>query len=1062
MQTRISKFAEGILEATWLAAIVMAPLFFNKYSSRIFEPDKATLIRSLALIALTAWILILIDKARQRKPINLRLFLKQPFVLPVVLLTAAYLIATIFSVTPRISFWGSYVRMQGFYTTISYIILFASIAANLRSKKQIQNLISLAILTSLPISLYGILQHAGRDPIPWGGDVTQRVASHMGNSIFVAAYLIMVVPLTIGRIVQSFKSILDEEQKLFAHVARATIYIFIGVLQVITIYYTGSRGPWLGFMASSFFLFVLLSLHWRKRWLTFSFIALAAIGAIGLILLNIPNGPLQSLREKPELRRLGQLIDMESRTAKVRVLIWQGASEMVLPHEPLKYPDGHKDPFNAIRPIIGYGPETMHMAYNPFYPPELAYVEKRNASPDRSHNETWDALVITGVLGLIGYLAVFSSVFYYSLKWLGFIPTSRKRLLFFILYIGGGVIGALGFILWQGKEFFGVGLPFGLIIGLTVYFAIMALTSKESEKSTVQDQDRFVLLIVLLSAVIAHFVEITFGIAIVSTRTYFWVYTALILILGVTLPAIDEVTDSAQAKDTNSQSSTRTRRVKSRRKSRGTSNHAFDWQAVFHGFIVSLLILPLNYEFISNLQGKTNGLEILWNSFTRVEKNTVSFGVLALIATAWIAANALFTAEHMIKSEKVLWWKHLLTLAATSIFVSLLNALWLSVTLAQLARSAPTNLEQVIQQTRSFEGLLTQYYIYLFLILIGIALSLFFRNKEKLVPSNSLTAFVTPLLILGVMWLISFTNLRIIHADIAFKMAEPFTNSNQWPVAIELYKRAQSLAPDEDYYYLFLGRAYLEQAKSIQDLNQKTQIFNQAQNDLKHAQNINPLNPDHTANLARLYSWWALQAEGKDEKISRGKISEQYYKSALLLSPKNARLYNELAILYLNILNQPEDAKEYLLKSIEIDPRFDWTHAILGDYYSMSANQSENQEEQYSLLENAAQEYRQAIDNATGKTLRSRQGLNYFFVLASTYNRMSEYQMAYDTLKEALQYTSKSNDIWQIEENLAQLALRQNNVESAITHLQQALLYAPDKEKARIQNSIQQLQQQSP
>ena len=37
--------------------------------------------------------------------------------------------------------------------------------------------------------------------------MTQRVAANMGNAIFVAAYLIMVVPLTLGRVVNAFHAI---------------------------------------------------------------------------------------------------------------------------------------------------------------------------------------------------------------------------------------------------------------------------------------------------------------------------------------------------------------------------------------------------------------------------------------------------------------------------------------------------------------------------------------------------------------------------------------------------------------------------------------------------------------------------------------------------------------------------------------------------------------------------------------------------------------------------------------------------------------------------------------
>ena len=123
----------------------------------------------------------------------------------------------------------------------------------------------------------------------------------------------------------------------------------------------------------------------------------------------------------------------------MRKYIWQGAAELVKPHAPLEYPDGHADSYNFLRPLIGYGPESMYVAYNPFYVPELAIVERRNASPDRSHNETWDALVITGVLGILIYLALFTLVFYYGLKWIGLIGGARQRNAFLALWLGAGV-----------------------------------------------------------------------------------------------------------------------------------------------------------------------------------------------------------------------------------------------------------------------------------------------------------------------------------------------------------------------------------------------------------------------------------------------------------------------------------------------------------------------------------------------------------------------------------------------------------------------------------------------
>jgi hypothetical protein len=40
MRTKLSIFCDKVIEAGWLAALVVVPLFFNIHSSRVFEPDK--------------------------------------------------------------------------------------------------------------------------------------------------------------------------------------------------------------------------------------------------------------------------------------------------------------------------------------------------------------------------------------------------------------------------------------------------------------------------------------------------------------------------------------------------------------------------------------------------------------------------------------------------------------------------------------------------------------------------------------------------------------------------------------------------------------------------------------------------------------------------------------------------------------------------------------------------------------------------------------------------------------------------------------------------------------
>ena len=128
------------------------------------------------------------------------------------------------------------------------------------------------------------------------------------------------------------------------------------------------------------------------------------------------------------------------------------------------------------------------------------------------------------------------------------------------------------------------------------------------------------------------------------------------------------------------------------------------------------------------------------------------------------------------------------------------------------------------------------------------------------------------------------------------------------------------LAPNEDYYYLFLGRSYLEYAKTLDNADEREQLIQQAAADLKIAQQINPLNTDHTANLARLHSLWAAVTADQALHDQRAQLADQYFSRAVVLSPQNARLWDEWAVQGLNVMNQPEQAKERLETSLEDRP----------------------------------------------------------------------------------------------------------------------------------------------
>lgn len=569
-QTTLALWCERIIEGGWLLALVLIPSYFNLLSSRHFEPDKATTLRSIFLVmaaaAIIRWLERLGSEGRRTpaaaaatpRPGLWRRLVATPLAVPILVYVLVFLVATIFSVVPATSFWGSYQRLQGTYTNLSYVGLAAIIMFTLRRREQLERLITVTVLGSLGAVGYGLVQHFQIDPLPWKGDVVSRVASTMGNSIFVAAYLIMIVPYGLYRAIVAFHDARHAEpsDRPGADVAWAAGYLLLvlgslalifgaiqfgavvrisslgtwwvypgalvvatalyilptlrphaadrlglasvipGVLAIVyvlavgiyflasgattraqpgrigegwplwmvggallvvaayalfftaprrpattrlmfqlqavgmlvivgllllTIFFTQSRGPWIGAGAGLFVFFTLLLIRARRRalaegspraalWrnLLIAEVALTVLLGGFVVAFNTSDAPaFAQLRQVPYIGRMGTLLETDSGTGLVRRLIWlgddkAGGAVALITAEPL-------------RTIVGWGPESMFVVYNKFYPPELANIESRGASPDRSHQAYLDELVNKGLLGLASYLFVLFSFF--ALAW---------------------------------------------------------------------------------------------------------------------------------------------------------------------------------------------------------------------------------------------------------------------------------------------------------------------------------------------------------------------------------------------------------------------------------------------------------------------------------------------------------------------------------------------------------------------------------------------------------------------------------------------------------------------
>jgi len=981
MNTRLSIYCDKLLEAGWLAAIVVAPLFFNIYSSRVFEPDKATLVRSLALVMVGAWLIQQLERAWRTTPPHadstrprsalaetFRAWLRDnPFMLPVLALVTTYALATIFSVVPNVSLWGSYQRLQGTYTTFSYIVISVITASTLRTRAQLDRAINTLLVVSFPIAFYGLLQHFRLDPLPWGGDTVERIAANMGNSIFVAAYLIMALPLALARWLETLARATRHTTaralswglgalalgglilawlvdfaagtalalfglaavSAFALVAKknfrdlllgATYTILLAAL-FVAIFFTQSRGPWLGLAGGLFAFIVLYALARGARQVMLAAIVIALVASAFLAVFNLPNSPLEPLKQVPYLGRLGRVFETETGTGRVRELIWQGALPLILPHQPLWSPLTGDDPFNAIRPLVGYGPEAMYVAFNPFYPPELGRLEARNASPDRSHNETFDALVMTGALGFGAYILLFVSVFYFGLKWLGFIRTTAERNAFVALWLSGGVMSALAFGAWRGWHYIGVALPFGMIVGLFVFLIAAALRRYDTDLRA-PDPARALWLCALLAALIAHFIEIHFGIAIVSTRTYFWFYLALLVILGMNKLVAAPAPASASPETIARPIATRRKRRRGESSNARPPVEASPVPVVAWTAIVTLITVTLAYEFITNQIGTPNSLELVFNALF-VKDGQTSYGIALLFGLTWLIAGIIGLGEEYSPraSREILGYE-------IALFAILSFTAWLWFVLFQTR-----GLTQAGDMTPALIGVLGFYYAALFIFVAVVAFGLWFDEPRPVAWVRApLNWIVTPILLVALPALIYLTNYASVAADIYYKAGLNYDGIGAWDKSTEAYQRALALQPTQDFYALFLGRGYLEAARTSSDSSRRAAMIATTEKTLLHAQRLNPLNTDHTANLARMNRIVAGLVNDPTEKAARYAQSAKYYEMATRLSPNTAYLYNEWSQTYTQS-GDLERARALLEKSLTIDDQFAQTYFLLGEYY---------------------------------------------------------------------------------------------------------------------------------
>ncbi|MFQ5342056.1 MAG: O-antigen ligase family protein [Anaerolineae bacterium] len=981
--TPVSRFAEGFVEAGWLVVAVLVAALLNPFSDQVFEPDKAALLRVLVVLMVAAWVVCRLDGyvsaprsgsdgggAGHKVKDALRTLSEQPIATLALVLLLTYLASTATSVSPRLSWWGSYQRAEGTYTFLAYLGLFFMVLSSLRRADQLQRLISVLLFTSFPIALYAILQHYGMSLLQFSaGGVEARVISTLGNAIFLAAYLAMVVPLTLWRILQSIR----EWRRLPVRAVLGTLlYGGLCLLQLGAIVFTQSRGPILGLVVELFVFVLLIALLRRqRRWALAGLLATGVIIAL-LLALNIP-GPLgDSLRRLPYVARFGELAGAGAQTVQARALAW----DTVL---------------NAVRAepgriVVGYGPETMKPVLTRFMPAELWVLQGggQYGTFDRAHNAVLDALYASGIVGVVVYLFLYGVIFCQVLRWLGLIRTSRQGRILVGLLIGGAVLGLLVPWLWGSDlALAAIGVPAGMIGGMVAYLLCQVVRSPV-DTSTAGETDRL-LLAALLAAIVGHFVETQTGIEIVVTQTYFWLFTALLILVGT-----GRIREAEPARRPISPRAGRGRPRHGRRNRRmadgaDLGSLAQDAGSIAAmGLVVAVLLGALSYAFVHgfNAPGARRPAQVL-------------------VSITWLFGGLLVLLErYRSAADTDLFSSDALAYGMTSLIWVLPFALYHRLNATALDR---LNVAYLV------------FVIWMILTVVGIAVALQWGHRSaRSGPRSDQTALYALIVLLALVlaWRVDVTR---IQADIHEKVGKTALGAGLWDQAVPNLQQAVDLQPQQDQYYVYLAGAYVEQARLLSEPATKDAQMERARQILEQAQALAPRDSDEPRQLGLIYRVWADWAQNDITRRQRLQTSLRYYLAAVDLNPQNPDLRLDLAGAYF-VLGMNEEAFTQYQHAVAIGSpnHLGRAYAGVGDIYLLRG-QLEQAVAAYGQAMQAGRDHQEVLDTRVRAVARQPNNIQVRLSLALVYVAAKRQGDALSELKAALDLASSAAEQAEVE-----------------------------------------------
>lgn len=403
---RLTYICTKTIEWALIFIVAAVPLIINPAAFDLWYRPKISSVQALLLIAGIAWLtMIVIGRARLQ-------WQWTSLTISILCFAAATILSTIFSINTGLSFFGDPLRLEGFLSITTYLLLVFLFRENVQTAEMAARLFFWLLLAATLVSFYALIQYFYYNPtehfiykyFPKGNGV----GSTIGNPNFLGKYLVLIIPIALAL------SLTEGSRLLMTGLFCSLTLCFAALIATFT------RASWLGLLAG---LTVLLCYAWRNALLNGKGHRLVLIAITFIFIVSLFNiySPAHGKRSSASslnpargevIQKAVNSLDIDKGSGvATRLYVWDKTVGLIME-----------------RPWFGYGLETFMLVFKK-YNQEYTDIFHDRVIIDRAHNNYLDVAFAMGLPGLAAYLALLLSFLVYVWRLFKSLQDSSHRML---------------------------------------------------------------------------------------------------------------------------------------------------------------------------------------------------------------------------------------------------------------------------------------------------------------------------------------------------------------------------------------------------------------------------------------------------------------------------------------------------------------------------------------------------------------------------------------------------------------------------------------------------------